>query len=56
MAKIHEEIIIIKFSRLAKDSDSLQPAVNSDLSTALVQVAEELVGPGVVVELITEQQ
>lgn len=51
MAKIHEEIIIIKFSQLVKDGVETAPRVTEDVTAALAQVAEELVGPGIVVEI-----
>jgi hypothetical protein len=51
MAKIHEEILIIKFSRLVKDSTESVPRSPEDVITALTQVAEELVGAGVIVEI-----
>lgn len=51
MAKIHEEIIIIKVSKLIKESESDTGAiVSEDTVSALANVAEELVGPGIVVE------
>lgn len=50
MAKIHEEIIIIKVSKLVKESDSPDPVVNDEIVQALATVAEELAGTGVVVE------
>ena len=51
MAKIHEEVVIIKFSRLVKDSTDIAPIANSDITTALEQVAQELAGDSVVVEI-----
>jgi hypothetical protein len=51
MAKIQEEIIVIKFSQLVKDGSDTQPRVTDEVSAALAQVAEELVGAGVVVEI-----
>jgi hypothetical protein len=51
MAKIHEEIVIIKFSKLVKDSDSAQPIAGDELVTSLGAVAEELAGAGVIVEV-----
>ena len=51
MAKIHEEIIVIKFSQLVKDGTESSPRVTEDVTAALAQVAEELVGAGVVVEI-----
>jgi hypothetical protein len=50
MAKIVEEIVIIKLSKLVKD-DVVAGIVTTDLQTALEQVAQELVGDGVVVEV-----
>ena len=52
MAKIIEHVLVIKFSKIAKDSDSESAAiVGSDIQQALEQVAQELVGNGVVVEV-----
>lgn len=52
MAKIVEEVVLIKFSRIVKDSDSNTTSiVNTDTQSALEQVAQELVGEGVVVEV-----
>jgi hypothetical protein len=50
MAKIHEEIIVIKLSKLVKESDSAGTVVSDDLIAALASVAEELAGAGIVVE------
>lgn len=52
MAKIVEDIVIIKFSRIVKDSDSSNNAViNNESLAALEQVAQELVGESVIVEV-----
>lgn len=51
MAKIQEEIIVIKFSQLVKDGVEPSPRVTEDVTAALTQVAEELVGPGTIVEI-----
>lgn len=51
MAKIQEEIVVIKFSRLVKDGQESASPVTDDMAAALVQVAEELAGSGVIVEL-----
>lgn len=51
MAKIQEEIIVIKFSQLVKDGSDSAPRVTEDVTQALTQVAEELVGAGVIVEI-----
>lgn len=53
MAKIHEEVLVIKVSRLVKDEQSLAHGslITPETVTALEQVAQELVGPGSVVEV-----
>ena len=51
MAKIHEEIIIIKLSRLVKETDQPASAVSEDLISNLTAVMEELVGSGIIVEI-----
>jgi hypothetical protein len=52
MAKIIEHVLVIKFSKIAKDSESESAAiVGADIQQALEQVAQELVGNGVVVEV-----
>jgi len=50
MAKIFEEIIIIKISRLLKDDANPEPVATPEIVSALAQVAEELAGAGAVVE------
>jgi len=50
MAKIHEEIVVIKLSKLIKDTDAGSDIATPDIIAALQSVAEELVGAGVVVE------
>lgn len=52
MAKIVEDAIIIKFSRIVKDSDTdPEVAVSNEHIQALEQVAQELVGSAVVIEV-----
>jgi hypothetical protein len=52
MAKIVEDILVIKFSRIVKDNDSdPDPAITAENAMALEQVAQELVGNSVVVEV-----
>ena len=51
MAKIQEEVIVIKVSQLVKDGADAAPRVNEDVTSALAQVVEELIGAGVVVEI-----
>ena len=53
MAKIESENVVITVSRLTKDSDT-EPAaamVTQDVVTALEQVAQELAGSGIIVEV-----
>lgn len=52
MAKIQTETLVITFNRLVKDSDTdSADVVTDDVTISLEQVAQELVGPGVVVEV-----
>ena len=51
MAKLHEEVIILKVTKLVKDSDEMsEPLVSSVLLAALEDVAAELIGQGSVIE------
>lgn len=53
MAKIVEEVIIIKLSRVVKDGGKSPAAVaNQEILSTLESVAQELVGDGVVVEAV----
>ena len=52
MAKIVEDVIIIKFSKIVKDSEEGSSVATSDVQVALEQVAQELVGDAVVVEVV----
>ena len=51
MAKIHEEVVLIKLSKLIKENSDINTVVTHDLIDALTAVAEELAGAGVVVEI-----
>ena len=52
MAKIHEEVVVIKLSKLIKEnSDAPGIVATNELCEALQAVAEELAGAGVVVEV-----
>jgi hypothetical protein len=53
MARIVEDVLVIKFSKIVKDSDTDNGGlVSTDIQTALEQVAQELVGEAVVVEVV----
>jgi len=51
MAKIHEEVIVITVSKLVKNDESPGSLLTEDIETALEQVAQELLGNDVVVEI-----
>lgn len=53
MAKIVEETVVIKLSRLVKtgEKESKEKMTNADMISALEQVAQELVGDNVIVEV-----
>lgn len=52
MAKIVEELVVIKFSTIVKDRSGEQPGTLTDeVMAALEQVAQELAGASVVVEV-----
>ena len=53
MAKIVEEIVVIKFSKIVKDNDPSKVEIaNNEVLAALEQVAQELAGDSVVVEAV----
>ena len=53
MAKIHEEIIIVKISKLVKDGDTVQ-GVGEEMSATIEAVVQEMVGDSAIVEVIKE--
>lgn len=55
MATIHEEIVIIRVSRLVKDTQTPITPLDQQTLVALEQVAQELLGVSVVVEVETAQ-
>jgi hypothetical protein len=52
MAKIVEDVIVIKFSKIVKDSEEGTSVASPDIEAALEHVAQELVGDSVVVEVV----
>jgi len=54
MAKIYEEIIVIKLSKLHKEGTTVDHLANEDLTASLEAVVQELVGADVIVEVIKE--
>lgn len=52
MAKIIEDVIVIKFSKIVRENDTdPSPAVTNEHIAAIVEVAQELVGSAVIVEV-----
>lgn len=52
MAKIHEEVVVIKLSKLVRERDTEEQFIaNNELCDALQTVSQELAGAGVVVEV-----
>lgn len=53
MAKLHEETVVITLSKLVKDKDTTeQYLATNEICEALQSVAEELLGEGIVVEVV----
>ena len=53
MAKIVEEILVVKFSKIVKDtSEDQSTIVSDDILAALEQVSQELVTDSVIVEVV----
>ena len=44
MAKLNEEVIVIKISEMLKDSDPIQPLLPPDILSNIEQVIAELTG------------
>lgn len=55
MAKIQEEIIVIKVSRLLKDTQEPATIMDSDNVASLEAVVQELSGSNVLVEIAIEK-
>ena len=57
MAKIHEEIIVIKLYKLIKETEviGVRDIATPDVVQALTSVTEELVGDSVIVEVELNQ-
>ena len=51
MAKIHEEIVVIKLSKLVKDGAGPAEIANEEMISALTSVVEELAGEHIIVEV-----
>ena len=51
MAKLSEEIIVVKVYSVTKDSDAVSSKISDELLSSIEQVVQELVGNSVVVEV-----
>jgi hypothetical protein len=50
MAKVHEEVVVLKLSKLVKN-DSSGVIATDEIIAAIEQVAQELVGDNIIVEV-----
>lgn len=54
MAKIVEDVLVIKFSQIVKDGAAEQTTcITEEVQAAIEQVAQELVGANIVVEVVS---
>ena len=53
MAKIVEDIVAIKLSKLAKNDAPEQSIITDEIASQLEAITQELVGAGVVVEIVS---
>ena len=51
MAKLHEEVIVVKVSKLLKDTDEASVLLNAGILESLEAVVQELAGAGTLVEI-----
>ena len=54
MAKLNEEMIVIKVSELPRDNDEVTKILDDDMVTNLEAVIQEIAGAGKLVEIIRE--
>ena len=54
MAKIQEEIVVIRLSKLVKDNSDANQLTDTDFSQNVEALVQELVGDSVVVEVVKE--
>ena len=55
MAKLNEDMVVIKVSELLKDSDEQRKIMNPDIVSTIEAAVQELVGAGKLVEIIQEE-
>ena len=51
MAKLHEEVLVIKVSKLLKDTEPAGTILNTDTVASLEAVVQELAGANTLVEI-----
>ena len=54
MAKINEDMVVIKVSELLRENDEAEPIMDSDFIGNIEAVVQELVGAGKLIEIIRE--
>lgn len=54
MAKLHEEIIVIKVSKLLKDAENTETIMSPEVVNSLEAVIQELAGSNILVEIAQE--
>jgi len=55
MAKIIEQMVVIKLSKLVKDQDKSVELIDADTVQSLEEVVQSLIATGTVVEVIADQ-
>lgn len=51
MAHMHEEVIVVKVSKLVKDGAESSVSLSNEVIASLEEVVQELVGSGALVEI-----
>jgi hypothetical protein len=51
MAKLHEEVVVVKVSKLLKDSEQPNTILNDEIVQSLEAVVQELAGGNTLVEI-----
>lgn len=54
MAKLNEEMLVIKISELLRDTEAQKQILDDDMCTNLEAVIQELAGAGKLVEILKE--
>ena len=54
MAKLNEDMVVIKVSELLKDNDDTRKILDQDIVNTIEAAVQELVGAGKLVEIIQE--